>query len=330
VVWTGRKADDCEAVETARAKMVSDIEDEYRRLLYVAMTRAAERLVIGGVMPGNRGRPRDDWWYQLMTKGLDGAELTKQEFETPAGKVTRFIRLDDALDTDDVAAAQPATEPAPALPDWLRRPAAPETRPYETIRPSEPRGFTPQAKWSAALAAARRRALQRGTLVHRLLQALPDIAPERRREAAEDFVARNAAEWTADERGALVARSLGLIAHPSFANLFAAGSRAEVPIIGELARPGRPPLMVSGQIDRLVVSADEVLIADFKTNESPPESATKIPAGYIRQMALYAAVMGQLYPAKRVRAALVWTETAGITEISLESLQSELAAIMSA
>ena len=171
--------------------------------------------------------------------------------------------------------------------------------------------------------------MQRGTLVHRLLQALPDIAPERRKEAAADFAARNAAEWTAEERAALVARTLELIAHPSFASLFAAGSRAEVPIIGELARDGRPPLMVSGQIDRLVVNATEVLIADFKTNETPPESAARIPGGYLRQMALYAAVMGQLYPDKQVRAALIWTETAGITEISAESLQSELAAIIS-
>jgi ATP-dependent helicase/nuclease subunit A len=329
VVWTGRKADDCAAVATARADMVSDIEDEYRRLLYVAMTRAAERLVIGGVMPGNRNKPREDWWYQLVTKGLEGTELTKEEFETPAGKVTRFIRPDDALGAADVTASQPAIETASPLPDWLRRPAAPETRPYETIRPSEPRGFAAPAKWSAALAQARRRALQRGTLVHRLLQALPDIASERRKEAAEDFVARNAAEWTAEERTALVRRTLDLIAQPSFANLFAAGSRAEVPIIGELARDGRPPLMVSGQIDRLVVSASEVVIADFKTNETPPESAARIPKGYLRQMALYAAVMGQLYPDKRVRAALVWTETAGITEISGESLQSELAAIIS-
>jgi ATP-dependent helicase/nuclease subunit A len=280
-------------------------------------------------MPANRGKPREDWWYQLVTKGLEGAELTKQEFETPAGKVTRFIRPDDALGAADIATTQPAAEPASQLPDWLRRLAPPETRAYETIRPSEPRGFAPQAKWSAALAQARRRALQRGTLVHRLLQALPDIAPERRRETAADFVARNAAEWSAEERAALVTRTLELIAHPTFANLFATGSRAEVPIIGELKRDGRPPLMVSGQIDRLVVSASEVLIADFKTNETPPESAAKIPGGYLRQMALYAAVMGQLYPDKRVRAALIWTETTGITEISAESLQSELAGIIS-
>ena len=313
-----------------RGRMVVDIEDDYRRLLYVAMTRAAERLIIGGVMPANRNKPREDWWYQLVTKGLEGAELTREEFETPAGKVTRFVRPDDSLARDGEAesAAIIANSEAP-LPDWLRKPATPEQKPYETIRPSEPRGTAMSAKWSAAHAQARRHALHRGTLVHRLLQALPDIAPERRTTIAEDFAVRNAKEWTAEERAALVERTLELVGHASFASLFAPGSRAEVPIIGQLQRGDRSPLLVSGQIDRLVVGAREVLIADFKTNEAPPKTAADIPKSYIRQMALYAGVMGQLYPDRSVRAALVWTETAEIAEIPPETLQTQLAAIIS-
>jgi len=330
VVWAGRKADDCSAVATARGKMVSDIEDEYRRLLYVAMTRAAERLIIGGVMPANRNAPRADWWYQLVTKGLDGAELTKEVIETAAGKITRFVRPDDviAMRAGDTEAVAAPVRSEPPLPDWLRKPASPEQKPYETIRPSEPRGFATPVKWSPALAEARRRALHRGTLVHRLLQALPDIAPERRSNIAQDFVARNAKDWTADERTALIERTLALIAQPSFAPLFAPGSRAEVPVVGQLKREGRAPLMVSGQIDRLVVSAAEVVIADFKTNETPPKATADTPKTYLRQMALYAAVMGQLYPGRPIRAALVWTETAEITEIPPETLESQLAAII--
>jgi ATP-dependent helicase/nuclease subunit A len=88
--------------------------------------------------------------------------------------------------------------------------------------------------------------------------------------------------------------------------------------------------MVSGQIDRLVVGAAEVVIADFKTNETPPKTAAAVPKSYLRQMALYAAVLGQLYPDRPIRAALVWTETAEITEIPPETLQTELAAIRTA
>ena len=55
---------------TARAAMLGDTEDEYRRLLYVAMTRAADRLIVGGCMPGNMNEVREASWYDLISKGL--------------------------------------------------------------------------------------------------------------------------------------------------------------------------------------------------------------------------------------------------------------------
>ena len=125
----------------------------------------------------------------------------------------------------------------------------------------------------------RARALQRGTLVHRLLQSLPDVAAERRRDAALRYLARNAGGWTEDEREALAASVLALIADARFAPVFAPGSRAEVSIAGRLERPGRPPALVSGQIDRLVVTPAEVLIVDYKTNHAPPGRPAEAPAG---------------------------------------------------
>ena len=102
---------------------------------------------------------------------------------------------------------------------------------------------------------ARARALQRGTLVHRLLQSLPDVAAERRRDAALGYLARNAAGWTDGEREALADAGAGLDRRTRALRRYSrAGSRAEVAIAGRLERPGRPPALVSGQIDRLVVT----------------------------------------------------------------------------
>ncbi|MDW4809940.1 hypothetical protein NQ359_23945, partial [Escherichia coli] len=70
VVWAGKKAEDPPAVADARKAMLGDTEDEYRRLLYVAMTRAADRLIVGGCMPGNMNTVRKSSWYDLITKGL--------------------------------------------------------------------------------------------------------------------------------------------------------------------------------------------------------------------------------------------------------------------
>jgi ATP-dependent helicase/nuclease subunit A len=107
--------------------------------------------------------------------------------------------------------------------------------------------------------------------------------------------------------------------------VFAPGSRAEVSIVGRLERPGQPKVLVSGQIDRLVVTPNDVLIVDFKTNHTPPKTAAEAPKGYVRQLALYRAILTRLYPQRLVHAALLWTETAEIMEISASALDAALA-----
>ena len=173
----------------------------------------------------------------------------------------------------------------------------------------------------------RARALQRGTLVHRLLQSLPEVPMDRRRDAALKYLARNADGWTEADREALAEGVLTLLADTRFATVFAPGSRAEVSIVGRLDRPGRPPALVSGQIDRLVVTPGEVLIVDYKTNHAPPRTVVEAPRTYVRQLALYRAVLKKLYPRLPVRAALLWTETPELMEIYAPALDAQLAAL---
>jgi len=142
------------------------------------------------------------------------------------------------------------------------------------------------------------------------------------------YLARNADGWTDADREALAEGVLTLIEDIRFAPVFAPGSRAEVSIVGRLDRPGRPPALVSGQIDRLVVTPGEVLIVDYKTNHAPPSRAADAPSGYIRQLALYRAVLGKIYPQRPVRAALLWTETPELMEISTPALDAQLATII--
>jgi ATP-dependent helicase/nuclease subunit A len=324
VVWAGRKADDPTGVATARTAMLADTEDEYRRLLYVAMTRAADRLIIGGCLPGNMNSVRKSSWYDLISKGLANSGLQLQELETPNGAVKRYARADEVAVSASTAAASVATAPI-ELPSWLRTKAPSETSAGSLLRPSDPGdGDSHQVRTGESIT-LRARALQRGTLVHRLLQSLPDIATERRREAALAYLARNADGWSDDERQALAEGALALIADARFAPVFAPGSRAEVSVVGRLERPGRPPALVSGQIDRLVVTPAEVLIVDYKTNHGPPTLPEEAPRGYVRQLALYRAVLRKLYPQLPVRAALLWTETPELMEISAPALDTELA-----
>jgi ATP-dependent helicase/nuclease subunit A len=327
VVWAGKKAEDPPAVAAARAAMLAETEDEYRRLLYVAMTRAADRLIIGGCMPGNMRKLRELSWYDLIEKGLGNSGLHMQNVPPPDGVVKRFSRAEDVAAPASPASAQAAADVI-ALPAWLRTPAPREPFADNFMRPSEPAEDEGRGIRAGESVQLRARALQRGTLVHRLLQSLPDVASERRRDTALRYLIRNASGWSEDEHEMLATQVLSLIEDARFASVFAPGSGPEVSIVGRLDRPGRPPALVSGQIDRLVVTPAEVLIVDYKTNHAPPRSVGEAPAAYIRQLALYRAVLQKLYPQKPIRAALLWTETPEMMEIPSPALDAQLAAII--
>jgi ATP-dependent helicase/nuclease subunit A len=293
----------------------------------VAMTRAADRLIVGGCLPGNMNAVRKLSWYDLITKGLGNSGLQEQTIETPDGPVKRYSRPEDVAVPASGAAA-PVTAASIELPAWLRTSAPAELSASNLLRPSDPAEDEGHRIRTGESLQLRARALQRGTLVHRLLQSLPEVAAERRREAASRYLGRNADGWTDADREALAAGVLALIEDKRFAAVFAPGSRAEVSIAGRLERPGRQPALVSGQIDRLVVTPEAVLIVDYKTNHAPPTAAAEAPLGYLRQLALYRAVLRKIYPQLPVRAALLWTETAELMEISTPALDAQLAAIL--
>jgi ATP-dependent helicase/nuclease subunit A len=172
--------------------------------------------------------------------------------------------------------------------------------------------------------------MARGTLLHRLLQSLPDVAPSRREEAAQTFLAR-AAAFSAEERERFAAQILALLANPGFGSLFAGQSRTEVAIVGRIARPGpplRPDFVVSGQIDRLIVTDDAVLIVDYKTNREPPRTLDAAPQAYVEQLALYRVLISRIYPDRPVRAALVWTELPDLMEIPAAMLDAALSRVL--
>jgi ATP-dependent helicase/nuclease subunit A len=327
VVWAGRKADDPTAVRVARQRMEGDIEHEYRRLLYVAMTRAAERLIICGVQPGNRKEEPKNSWYRLVANGLEASELVEQPLNVHDGMVRRFTRPDDTF--APVSTPQRPKQAELVLPPyWLHEKAKTIEPAFEFRRPSDAENEGHQFARNES-PRDRQRALRRGVLVHRLLQSLPDVPADRRRDAATLYLARNAKDFAENECAALAAQTLGIIDGGRFAELFTHGSRAEVPIVGRIARAGRTPLAVSGQIDRLIVTEREILIADYKTNHAPPRELAGVPSAYRQQLALYRTLLQRLYPQRAVRAALVWTETPEIMEIPAGVLDDEMTKISS-
>jgi ATP-dependent helicase/nuclease subunit A len=280
-------------------------------------------------MPGNRKEVRDLSWYDLIGKGLEKSGLAMQEIETAAGTVRRYSRPDTDEPLSAIAATQ-ATTAQIALPPWLHASAAQAVPANRPLRPSETDDTAHRRIRPGESTDQRNHALLRGTLVHRLLQSLPDIPAGRRRETALGHLARNAGNWSETEHDALAEQVLSLIDDARFAPIFADGSRAEVAIAGRLTTRRGDPVLVSGQIDRLAVTPEAILIVDYKTGHAPPASAAAAPPAYVRQLALYRAVLARLYPKLPVKAALLWTETPELMEISAAMLDAELEALISA
>jgi ATP-dependent helicase/nuclease subunit A len=322
IVWATAKVNDIGPMADARGVALGAAADEYRRLLYVAMTRAIERLVVCGALGQNKAP--EGCWYQLVEDAL-AEHSVREPADAGGGEVRRFyIGEPHGLPAPTRPAALPEKKPVPA---WLKQPAKLERPTLRVLRPSDPGDDEPRR---AASSGDRDGALLRGSLLHRLMQSLPDIAPEHRREAARQYLAHTGKKLDEAARDAIAAQVLTLLDDARFAPLFAPGSRAEVSISGKLAGRGGNSLLVAGQVDRLAVTDTEVWIADYKTNRTPPARIAEVPAGYVRQLALYRAVLQKIYPEKTVRAALLWTETPDLMELSGDTLDSTMAQIASA
>jgi ATP-dependent helicase/nuclease subunit A len=324
VIWAGRKAEDVESVATARASALAEAEHEYRRLLYVAMTRAADRLIVGGADGINR-RP-SGCWYNLVRDALDPLLFAEGEDDE---KVLLFRRHNAE---DSAACAAPAAETVAddrrETPSWLRQPAPPEAPRPIRISPSS--AFDEEIAGTAQTgsAADRQKALARGRIVHRLMQSAPDIPVAARNSAIERFLRSAAADFLPAEQAEMAQQVLTILNDLVFAELFAAGSRAEVPIVGRIACDGAAPIEVSGQVDRLAVTRDSVLIADYKTDRAVPAHLAEAPKPYVGQLALYCAVLGRIYPAKTIRAALIFTAGPTVIEIPGAAMEAALADIV--
>ncbi|HEX4410362.1 MAG TPA: double-strand break repair helicase AddA [Xanthobacteraceae bacterium] len=319
LIWVGRKADDVAPVQTARQSALRDAEDEYRRLLYVAMTRAADRLIVCGA-EGPRGRP-PNCWYDLVREPLGPLLIEEIVGED---KVLRYRKTP----YEAVASSAPAivSEPSKqtALPDWLRQSAPAESPRITRLSPSgilddEARG-SPRTGTSAA---ERQKALQRGRLVHRLLQSLPDIPQERRQATAKKFLAKASRDFSDTERAEIAHQVLALLGDARFAEIFAPGGRAEVPIVGQIKAQEDGTIPVSGQVDRLVITEKTVLIADYKSDRIVPERLADIEP-YVAQLAAYRAVLARLYPGKSVRAALIFTNGPKLVDVPPEAMDAAL------
>lgn len=285
-----RKSDDdamCAAARTAHAERMLG---EHWRLLYVAMTRARDRLIVCGAQFGNATRGEaEESWRLAIEDAL--RKLGAAPCETPYGE---GLRLGAPIIAEARAAELQTQAP---LPGWAKTPAPGAAR-LELAAPSR------IAHADASLFSPRgdgQRRFRRGRLIHGLLERLPEVAPERREESARGWLKRQGADESEIE--AYVREALRVINDDRFAAVFGPQSRAEAPIIGEAAGKA-----VRGVVDRLAIDGARVLVLDFKTDRPAPQHAEQAPRAYVLQLALYRTVLRSIFVGKSVDCALLWTE----------------------
>ena len=331
LIWTAQKAGRVAVVETALEARRQAERQEYYRLLYVAMTRARERLYVCG-FDGRRNRDKG-CWYDVIREALqDDCEKVEIDGET----VLRFTSPQSAPLPPPPRLVDP---PAPSsLPDWLQTPVVPPAKAVITLTPSalvppelaESRHEVPplpetdqQDQQEEALALSRDERRLRGILTHALLEHLPPLPAASRPVAAKRLLAAEAAELPETVREEIAAEVLALLENPDFARFFGPGSVAEVPIIFAHETKGRR-LHIPGVIDRLLICEESIDIIDFKTNREVPDERDAIPQAYILQLAAYRLGISRLYPGKSVRCGLLWTKNQRLTWLDAAQL-AELA-----
>lgn len=295
----GSSKEDCAASEAARAAREARVSDESLRLLYVALTRARDRVIVMG--RGSKRAPEPGDWWSVIEETFN---RLGDEVRTLDNNVRRY-----GVDLDVLPAVSAAAEHRPEAPDWTRQTPARDA----AARFASPSQMQEQKRIPAPSPLARGEGpgaglgrFRRGDLIHRLLERLPDIVALDRPDAAARMLARER-DLSDEQRAEMIGAAFAVLDDARFAPVFGQGSRAEVALTG--SSPDLPSgVSISGRIDRLVVTPERVLVVDFKSNRPAPDHVEDADPAYVLQMAIYTAVLKRLYPDRAVEAALVWTD----------------------
>jgi ATP-dependent helicase/nuclease subunit A len=307
-VWTLKSDYSTSQTRQLQEQAYQQALEEHNRLLYVAMTRARYRLYVCGFVKSEDAKLADNFWYSMIGCALTGNENPLLQETHDDG--FKLWRAGEPQVPEVKSGSGETPSQACKPPDWTAQMAPAIARPHRWLVPSkiEAAGEADDG-WSNEIALSPLKPrndtrFRRGTLVHRLLQTLPDLPPDQREAAARRYLTANAATQVE----ATVEEVMQLFADPEFAAVFSAAGRAEVSIAAMIDTPNGERFGLTGQIDRLLVEPARVLVVDFKTNRPPPSEVAQVPDIYLRQLAAYKRALGPIYPEKRIECALLWTD----------------------
>jgi len=308
-----------EAVEKAVADAQRLAQEEANRLLYVAMTRAEDGLIICGAAP--RKLVSEQSWYRQIADGFARLGAIPTMIDLPwDGEALTFAAPQtsrpDRPGGDSVLLSAPLPGWIGPTTDWRagappRLADRPDRLVPSRVAEGEARDLANASPRDMAGRMARREAaMARGRLIHVLLQHLPELEPQAREPAARRYLAQPGHGLGPAAQEKIIAEIMAILDHPELTPLFAPGSRAEAPIAGIV-----DGVEIGGMIDRLAIDDSKILIADYKTDRAPPSDGQKIPQAYRAQLMAYARVLRAIHPDRPISAFLIWTATATVMSV---------------
>ncbi len=320
VFWK-QAAEDMPDLQRDLAEAAKDAQARERdRLLYVAMTRAEKWLVVAA--SGNLGNKGEDW-YSRVQAGMTRANAHRESFAFGAHGGGEGLQLGEADWSALPMTAAPAVEtPTVAVPAIYQAPAPDAPAPVETLSASDLGGAKalPGADGDTTEVAK-----ARGTLVHHLLETLPDIPADQWDDLAQLLVESHAAFSGEIAAAPIVSEALTVLRHPDLKQIFTPGVLAEAPLSATLPQLGNRRLHAI--VDRLIVTPTSVLVIDFKTNRTVPTTPQACPDGLLRQLGAYAAALAQIYPDRTIETAILWTATGDLMRLPHALVSEALEAV---
>ncbi len=280
--------------------------EEHRRLLYVAMTRAEERLIMGGSLGVSRkGEAPAESWYMALERGMVALGCT-WERDARWGQVMRHIGS-EGVSGQPKADAKPMADRSPMvteLPAWLFAQAPQESRPPRPLVPSR---IEDDDYGDAPASLAMRAAAERGKLLHALFERVTDPSSLSAVKRWLEVTVRD----PAIDKEQLLSVATAVISNSEWRAFFSPAARAEVPLAAVVG-----DTVITGRVDRLVIEPGLVRFIDFKTTRSVPNDESGVVTAYLRQMAHYAAALETIFPSSKIEASLLFTHAPRLITLS--------------
>ncbi|MEM7744674.1 MAG: double-strand break repair helicase AddA [Pseudomonadota bacterium] len=320
LVWAGRKDEDDRVTRQARDTAETRAKAERQRLLYVALTRAEDWLILCGARLSN---PKPDSWYFTLEAAMDrlaerAAPVSEHPSPTGDGLARRY-ETGAPVPAADLALV-PKDETELAIPDWLS-PAAPEPRVERGSPSGLGKGLDVQRGGSDRDPETARR---RGSAIHLVMERLPGLPPGQHEVLGARLLAHGFPDLDDAVRRDALDEAIRALGMPEARALWGPDSMAEVSVA--IDAPYSGPRMI-GRIDRLCVGADTLTIADIKTDAAPPPRPDTTPTAYLAQLGAYAAAIGPAWPGHNLRLVILWTAAPTLMEIPFRAADQAFRAI---